>query len=240
MYYHSYYHHYHSTFCYHFTLYSYIIIPIIIVIILIVFIITTPLDLRVPWWLTPFVTERLFLTKSLEWSLSFCILEYMFNEQFVISTSFLKNVTLLQTRLKVVGVLHMVLLPFMVIFMTIHFFLLNAQSFHSNKAYLGPRQWSPLALWTFREFNELPHIFNERINKSYEPSNEYILSFTNHYTAIIARLIVYLGKNKDSYWFCYILFLFLLSSCEHYLLFFIICLPFFKFRITFSLSFILF
>jgi autophagy-related protein 9 len=78
------------------------------------------------------MTERLFLTKSLEWSLSFCILEYMFNEQFVISTSFLKKVDVLQTRLRIVGVVHMILLPFMVLFMSIHFFLQNAQSFHSR------------------------------------------------------------------------------------------------------------
>lgn len=62
-----------------------------------------------------------------------------------------------------------------------------------SKSYLGPRQWSPLALWTFREFNELPHIFNERINQSYEPSNEYIQSFYNPYAAMIARFISYLG-----------------------------------------------
>ena len=139
------------------------------------------------------MSERLFLTKSLEWSLSFCILEYMFNEEFVISSSFLKNVPLLQTRLRVLGVVHMLLLPFMVIFMSIHFFFQNAQSFHSSKTYLGPRQWSPLALWSFREFNELPHIFSERINKSYEPSNEYIQSFSNPYAAIIATFVVYLG-----------------------------------------------
>lgn len=151
------------------------------------------LDLRVPSWIAPFMSERLFLTKSLEWSLSFCILEYMFNEEFVISSSFLKNVPLLETRLRVVGVVHMLLLPFMVIFMSIHFFLQNAQSFHSSKSYLGPRQWSPLALWSFREFNELPHIFNERINKSYEPSNEYIQSFSNPYAAIIASFVAYVG-----------------------------------------------
>ena len=123
------------------------------------------LDLRVPWWLSPFMSDRLFLTRSLEWSLSFCILEYMFNDQFMISTSFLKDVSLLQTRLRVVGIVHLLLLPFMLLFMTIQFFLQNAQQFHSNKAYLGPRQWSPLALWEFREFNELPHIFDERMNK---------------------------------------------------------------------------
>jgi autophagy-related protein 9 len=34
-------------------------------------------------------------------------------------------------------------------------------------------QWSPLALWVFREFNELPHVFEERINQSYAPAMEY-------------------------------------------------------------------
>jgi autophagy-related protein 9 len=50
------------------------------------------LDLRVPWWIAPFISERLFLTKSLEWSLSFCIMEYIFNDQFKISSLFLKDI----------------------------------------------------------------------------------------------------------------------------------------------------
>ena len=36
------------------------------------------------------------------------------------------------------------------------------------KNYLGPRQWDNLALWHFREFNELPHIFEKRVARSYE------------------------------------------------------------------------
>jgi autophagy-related protein 9 len=56
------------------------------------------LDLRVPWWLSPFMSDRLFLTRSLEWSLSFCILEFMFTDQFTVSASFLKDVSLLQVR----------------------------------------------------------------------------------------------------------------------------------------------
>jgi autophagy-related protein 9 len=150
------------------------------------------LDLRVPWWIAPFISERLFLTKSLEWSLSFCIMEYIFNDQFAISTLFLKDINGLRGRFVMVGLIHLALLPFMIIFMSISFFLQNAQSFHSNKAYLGPRQWSPLALWTFREFNELPHIFDERINKSISPANEYISLFHNVNAVIVARSAAYI------------------------------------------------
>lgn len=151
------------------------------------------MDLRVPWWIAPFMSERLFLTKSLEWSLSFCIMEYVFNEQFTVSSSFLKGNIELQRRFIVVGIIHLLLLPFMLVFMTIHFFLQNFQQFHSSRAYLGPRTWSPLALWTFREFNELPHIFEERINKTFIPANDYLSLFYNPNTAVVARCVAYIS-----------------------------------------------
>ncbi len=172
------------------------------------------LDLYVPWWMSSFMSGRLFLTKSLEWSLSFCVLEYMFDDQNSatsllqqqrgegggasadmpdISQDFLSDVEGLKWRFQIVGLIHFMLLPFMLAFMTVHFFLQNAQQFHTSKAYLGPRQWSPLALWQFREFNELPHLFEERINRSYGPTNEYLSSFRNPYLSVIARFVAYIA-----------------------------------------------
>jgi len=154
------------------------------------------LDLRLPWWATPFLgSDRLFLTKSLEWSLYFCILQHMFNDQFNVSSVFLRDIKGLKSRFLAVGVVHFLLLPFMLVFMTVHFFLQNAQQFHASKAYLGPRQWSPLALWTFREFNELLHVFEARINKSYAPANEYVQSFSNAYLSILARCVAYISGS---------------------------------------------
>lgn len=168
------------------------------------------LDLFVPWWMSSFMSGRLFLTKSLEWSLSFCVLEHMFDDPATaallpppqhealgnanmpdISQEFLSDVEGLKWRFQVVGLIHFLLLPFMLAFMAVHFFLQNAQQFHSSREYLGPRQWSPLALLQFREFNELPHIFEERVNRSVAPANEYLSSFRNPYLSIVARLAAY-------------------------------------------------
>lgn len=111
------------------------------------------LNIRVPWFASSFISERLFLTKSLEWSLKFCILDFMYTDQLTISIDFIRNPLALEQRFYYLGILHLLLLPFMVIFMIINFFLSNVSQFRSTKAYLGPREWSPLALWTFREFN---------------------------------------------------------------------------------------
>ncbi len=153
------------------------------------------LNLHVPWWVSPLLSEKLFLTKSLEWSLSFCVMEFMFNEQFNISSKFIKDTQALQGRFVMVGILHFILLPFMLIFMIVSFFLQNAQHFHSTRAYLGPRQWSPLALWKFREFNELPHVFESRINSSYSFAVDYIALFHDQNSAIVARCVAFIAGS---------------------------------------------
>lgn len=62
------------------------------------------------------------------------------------------------------GYLYVPLMPFVLVFMALHFFYKHAQDWHHDRNYLGPRQWDPLALWHFREFNELPHIFGRRVS----------------------------------------------------------------------------
>lgn len=50
-------------------------------------------------------------------------------------------------------------------------------------------------MWKFREFNELPHVFDERINKSYSPAIDYLQSFTSLYVSITARCVAYISGS---------------------------------------------
>lgn len=102
------------------------------------------LDIRLPRWIVQcsmFMWEdsekTLFLTKSLEWSINFCVLQFMFNENAVMTEEFLRDVKGLQYRFVRVGALQLLLMPFMLVFMIIHFFLENAQQFRSSQSYLG-------------------------------------------------------------------------------------------------------
>ena len=61
------------------------------------------------------------------------------------------------------GVAHAIFMPFLLFFVTLHFFMSNIYDWQSTKEYLGPREWSSIARWTFREFNELPHSFEKRM-----------------------------------------------------------------------------
>ncbi|CAM9271814.1 unnamed protein product [Choristocarpus tenellus] len=154
-------------------------------------------------------TGQQFLTKSLEWSVHFCVLNHMFNQKFTVRRMFLEDVRALKVRLFLVGMAHVVLLPFLLLFMLIYFFLQNAQEWHSSKNYLGPREWSPLARWTFREFNELPHIFEDRMEGSYVHANAYLQRFpkpvlasamrvTSFFSGAIVAVLLVLTFLEDS------------------------------------------
>ncbi|KAG5191934.1 autophagy protein Apg9-domain-containing protein [Tribonema minus] len=117
------------------------------------------------------------LTKSLEWSLRFCVLSHLFNHKFTLRRDFLEDRAALQRRFLAVGLAQLALMPFLLLFMVMYFFLQNAQEWHASKDYLGPREWSPLANWTFREFNELQHIYDRRMAGSYRHANAYLSAF---------------------------------------------------------------
>ncbi|CAN0020353.1 unnamed protein product [Ascophyllum nodosum] len=133
-------------------------------------------------------TGQQYLTKSLEWSVHFCVLNHMFSDKFTIRRAFLEDVQSLRLRLVFVGLAHVVLLPFLLLFMLVYFFLQNAQEWHSSKSYLGPREWSPLARWTFREFNELQHFFEQRMSGSYVHANAFLMRFPRPVLASLMRV----------------------------------------------------
>lgn len=138
----------------------------------------------------------IYLTRHLQWNLEFCILNPMFNRKYEINEDFLQHgAQTLRRRFLCVGVANFVLMPFVLMFMLVHFFMKNAEEFHSKKDYLGPREWSPLALWKFREFNELPHLFSRRINLSYKEAQSYEKQFPTPMLTVVSKCVTYIAGS---------------------------------------------
>jgi autophagy-related protein 9 len=171
------------------------------------------LDLSLP---VPFLRSRPMLSKTLEWSLNLCIIKYVFDEQGQLRPVFTKDVhkrllsdgyilhTLfanrrLRRRFKFVGFMNLIFAPFIVIYLLLlHFFRYfevpphppsptNAKEYHSVPGALGSRQYTPLAQWKFREFNELYHIFKKRMDFSSKFASKYIDQFPKETTAQLFR-----------------------------------------------------
>lgn len=137
--------------------------------------------------------KRLVLTNMVEWSLNWCILQHMFDSNFLIHRDFTSNPARLRKRLVVLGVSMFLLSPFYVTFMFFYFLLRNAELFYHNPASMSSRRWSNLAEWSFREFNELEHMFKHRLNSSYKYAVEYLKQFPSPIINTIAKLVSYIA-----------------------------------------------
>ncbi|KAL1367523.1 autophagy-related protein 9 [Arachis hypogaea] len=137
--------------------------------------------------------HRLILTKTLEWTLNWCILQSMFDRNFYVRRDFVSNPRTLRKRLTVVGLAMLFLSPFLVIFMLVYLFLRHAEQFYNHPSTASSRRWSNLSRWIFREFNEVEHFFKHRINSSVVHASDYLKQFPTPIISIIAKFISFVS-----------------------------------------------
>jgi len=145
-----------------------------------------------------------FFCASLEWSIYFCVLNFMFNHKYKLRPAFYLDPSSLRRRFMLCGIVHAIFMPFLLLFLTLHFSLQNAYDWKASKRYLGPREWSLAARWTFREFNELPHHFERRLGPSYEAAEGYLSLFGhNELVASAGRILVFVGGSLGAVLFVF-------------------------------------
>ncbi|KAL9135180.1 MAG: hypothetical protein Q9175_003638 [Cornicularia normoerica] len=152
------------------------------------------LDLTLP---LPLLRNRQFFSKTLEWNLSLCILDFVFNEQGQVRPLFLKDIRRralsdkLRQRFIFAGFMNLFCAPFLVIFFMLYYFFRYFNEYQRNPSQIGSRQYTPLAEWQFREFNELWHLFQRRVNMSYPFASRYLEQFPKDKTIQISRFVAF-------------------------------------------------
>ncbi|KAM3070139.1 autophagy protein atg9 [Clarireedia jacksonii] len=154
------------------------------------------LDLTLPF---PFLHGRQLFSRTLEWNLEWCILDYVFNEfgqvrQLILKDSHRRELSDgLRNRFLFAGFMNVICAPVIVIYVVIVYFLRYFNEYHKNPAALGSRSYTPLAEWKFREFNELHHLFNKRINMSFPFASRYLDQFPKVKLVHMARFITFVA-----------------------------------------------
>ncbi|EJD53203.1 APG9-domain-containing protein [Auricularia subglabra TFB-10046 SS5] len=166
------------------------------------------LDFRIPFPL--FIAARLridenhrsiLLTKALEWNLRFCLLGYLFDHDGRVRKVFLKErnrkvlIEQLKRRFIFMGLLNALFVPFIVLYLLMYSFFRYFEEYHKNPSSIGGRKYTAYAEWKFREFNELPHLFNRRLSLSYPIANVYINQFPKEQVALISRFVAFISGS---------------------------------------------
>ena len=153
------------------------------------------LDLTLP---IPFIRNRQLFSKTLEWNLSLCILDYVFNEQGQVRPLFLKDTHRralsdgLRRRFLFAGVMNVLCAPFIIVYFMMLYFFRYFNEYQKNPSQIGSRQYTPYAQWKFREFNELWHLFQRRINMSYPFASRYVDQFPKDKTIQVSRFVAFI------------------------------------------------
>lgn len=74
------------------------------------------------------------------------------------------------------------------------------------------RQFTNFARWKFREFNELPHLFDQRLDRAHPLAERYVNQFPKEKTALVSRFVALIAGS-----FAAVLILFSLVDPEAFL-----------------------
>ncbi|KAI9894211.1 MAG: autophagy protein atg9 [Vezdaea aestivalis] len=154
------------------------------------------LDLTLP---IPFLRNRQLFSNVLQWNLSFCILDYVFNEEGQVRPLFTRSShrralsDALRQRFLFAGYMNIICAPFIIVYLVAHYFLRYFTEYQKNPASIGSRQYTPLAEWKFREFNELWHLYQRRVNMSYPFASRYVDQFPKDKTVQTMRFVGFIA-----------------------------------------------
>lgn len=153
------------------------------------------LDLTLP---IPFLRSRQLFSKTLEWNLSLSILDFVFDERGQVRPLFLKEThrralsDSLRRRFLFAGFMNVLCAPFIVMFFILLYFFRYFNEFKSNPSQIGSRQYTPLAEWKFRGFNELYHLFQRRVKMSYPFASRYVDQFPKDKSIQVAKFVAFI------------------------------------------------
>ncbi|KAH7325131.1 autophagy protein Apg9-domain-containing protein [Stachybotrys elegans] len=154
------------------------------------------LDLSLP---VPFLRGRQLFSKTMEWYLHYGILDMAFNELGQVQQDFLRAdrrgilSQKLKQRLYFAGLLNLIFAPVVLAYVVIVYFFTYYNEYQKDPKLAAARKYTSLAEWKFREFNELPHIFYERLHMSFPFATRYLDQFPKRMTDDIARSIAFMS-----------------------------------------------
>ena len=134
--------------------------------------------------------SRVWFTKTVEWNVRQALFAGMFDDDFEIRPQFY-DVDALRHRLRVLAVVNLALSPFVAAFLVVFFLLHHVERFYHDPGSAGQRQWSTLARWQMREFNELPHFLDQRLKAAHRPATKYVAQFSSPVAALAAKFASY-------------------------------------------------
>ncbi|KKA29295.1 hypothetical protein TD95_002515 [Thielaviopsis punctulata] len=149
----------------------------------------------------PFLGRVQMLSRTLEWYLYYCIIDFVFDPRGQVHPDFLKAnfrrilSEKLRQRFIFAAIISTILSPFVLAYAVIVYFFTYYNEYQRDPSKVGTRRYTPLAEWKLREFNELPHIFEDRLKMSYPFASRYLDQFPKKLSDRVFRTISFISGS---------------------------------------------
>ena len=135
--------------------------------------------------------NKIYYTKTFLWFLNNIVInqinyDNLNTKHFIVNTNKIKNI------LKIFSIGQLLVLPFIIILYIIRFIINIITDIYSKSINTTSKDWTIYSKYLFREYNELPHIINDRIEKSYMYVNMYQQKFQSRINDIILEKIIFI------------------------------------------------
>ncbi|KAK5172388.1 hypothetical protein LTR04_006390 [Oleoguttula sp. CCFEE 6159] len=154
------------------------------------------LDMTLP---LPFLKGRQFFSRTLEWNIKYCVMDFVFNDADQVRPMFLKEAFRrdlargIRQRFYFAAVMNTFTAIPVGIFVVIVYFLRSFSEFKDTPSKAVARSFTPFAEWKFRQFNELWHLFHRRSKMAYPYANAYLEQFPNNKTQQLRRFVSFIA-----------------------------------------------
>ena len=101
----------------------------------------------------------------------------------------------LSSKFKAIGIILLLIAPFAFLYEILYTLFHYIESIRSSTGDLSMRRLTPVAKLKARDYNELPHIFELRLGKSYEWANLFLDSFTQSPLVPLMRMFSFIAGS---------------------------------------------
>lgn len=125
------------------------------------------------------IPNIIFYTNQLEFNIKMAI----FNDLENIDADNLKK------RFYLLGILNLVFSPIIFIYLLLYFIVCNIEEVYSKSNVISSRNFLLLTKWKIRQYNEMKHFFEKRVNKAIPLSNFYLKQFPSPIFEILGKTL---------------------------------------------------
>jgi autophagy-related protein 9 len=135
------------------------------------------------------------LNSLFEWNLIYCIIYSFIDNNEKVSDKLFTNPTSIdksmKNRLKAISIISLILMPVIIVFITFYNLFNYGEQFYNTPNLFISRNFTRVALLNYRNYNELTHIFDERMEKLNKLTKKYSDTYKNNILEAILKLTIF-------------------------------------------------